>query len=519
VTAAVVDARVPAADVVARAAAALRAGEVVALPTDTVYGLAALPAPAAHTARLFALKGRAADVPVAVLCASPDQGLALADPAGLTAPVRRIAARLWPGPLTLVLPRRPGLGYALGEPAGTIGVRCPDHPLVRALAAEVGPLATTSANLHGEPTPPDAAGVATVFGDGVGLVLDGGPCGGEPSTVVDCTGPEWRVLRAGAVTGADLAAAAGSGDGTLDHLRGHSATVHRAMGTRGELLALVDSAPGGLKSLQAALTTWTDRALVAEVLRRQDAEAPRPAVVAPLPGGGDDYGDLDDLDPPVRLVPSSGDDEDDVDDLHGDAVATSYVVVALPDRWRVVGRGYLAVSDGHRSWAGTSTLVTERDSTRAAIHDAGAIGACLYPGRLLRNLSFTVPEPADIEGRPCWFVEAGPRDGVRAPSSPRELRLHRDLAGIDHRIWFDAATGIVLRHEGSIDGEPCSSTALTDLVFDGSIVGAEFRPPPGAVVRSRHELLRDHLASMGIDPDTVDLDDPVQVRDALRHGG
>ena len=144
-----------------RAAAALRAGEVVALPTDTVYGLAALPASAAHTGRLFALKGRAADVPVAVLCASPDQAPGAGDPAAVTAPTcAGSPARLWPGPLTLVLPRRPGLGLRARRAGGTIGVRCPDHPLVRALAAEVGPLATTSANLHGEPTPPDAAGVA-----------------------------------------------------------------------------------------------------------------------------------------------------------------------------------------------------------------------------------------------------------------------------------------------------------------------------------------------------------------------
>ena len=281
------------------------------------------------------------------------------------------------------------------------------------------------------------------------------------------------------------------------------------MGTRGQLLALVDSAPGNLRTLQAALITWTDRARVTEVRRRQDAGPPGGVgVVTQLPGhpGGHDDGLA-----AASAAALAGD-----DDL-GDAVASSYVVVALPDRWRVVGRGYLAVSDGHRSWAGTSTLVTERDSVRAAIHDAGTIGVCLYPDRLLRNLTFSVPEPADIEGRPCWFVEGSPR--AEARSGPPDLRLHRDLVGVDHRAWFDAVTGIVLRHEGSIDGEPCSTTALTDLVFDQPVVGGEFRPPPGAVVRSRHELLRDHLAAMGIDPDTVDLDDPVQVREALRQGG
>jgi L-threonylcarbamoyladenylate synthase len=190
------------------AAETLRAGEVVALPTDTVYGLAALPWDPGHTGRLFRLKGRGSDVPVAVLCADVGQALGLADGDRMPEGARRIAERLWPGPLTLVLPRRVGLGYALGRPEHTIGVRCPDHELVRALAREVGPLATTSANRHGEATPPTAAGVVEVFGDGLGLVLDAGPCAEPPSAVVDATGHAWRVLRAGRVSEADLAAAA-----------------------------------------------------------------------------------------------------------------------------------------------------------------------------------------------------------------------------------------------------------------------------------------------------------------------
>ncbi len=194
--------------VVAQAAAALAAGGVVALPTDTVYGLAVLPGVDGAAARLFALKGRTAAVPVAVLCADADQALALADPATLGDDVRRLAARLWPGPLTLVLRRRPGLDWPLGEPAATVGVRCPDEPLVRALAAEVGPLATTSANRHGEPTPPDAPGVAGALGTGLALVIDGGPRAGVASSVVDATGPGWGMLRVGPLTLDDVTAAA-----------------------------------------------------------------------------------------------------------------------------------------------------------------------------------------------------------------------------------------------------------------------------------------------------------------------
>lgn len=179
---------------------ALLAGEVVVLPTETVYGLAALPAVPGATGKIFALKGRGADVPLAVLCADADQALALADRPSDA--VQRVAKELWPGPLTLVLRRRPGLGYELGEPATTIGLRCPAHDLVRSVAAQVGPIAATSANRHGEPTPDTAAEVAAIFGDRVAAVVDGGPCDGQPSTVIDATADDpadWVVLRQGAL--------------------------------------------------------------------------------------------------------------------------------------------------------------------------------------------------------------------------------------------------------------------------------------------------------------------------------
>jgi hypothetical protein len=319
------------------------------------------------------------------------------------------------------------------------------------------------------------------------------------------------------------------------------------MRTRGDLLALVDGAPGSLATLQGALTTWTHRELAAAVHRRAEAlaieatgdEAPvvpeELATVARLPGvqggapghdGGDQDLDDDGFGDSADLPgPAAGDPGADLPAPDDPAtIVASYVAVALPDRWRVVGRGHLAVSDGRRSWVGTSTLVTERDSARAAIHDAGAIGACLYPGALLGGLELGTPGPGEIEGRPCWVVDAQPRPDVSGTSlastaAPHALRLHRDLVGVDHRIWFDTATGILLRHEGYVDGEICSWTSLSDLVFDAPLDDGEFRPPPGAVVRSRHELLRDHLSEMGIDPDTVDLDDPAQVRDALRQGG
>lgn len=183
--------------VVERAAKALLGGGLVVLPTETVYGLAALASDPTATRALFEHKGRGVDVPVAVLCADAEQALSLTQ--GAPAMAHELAAAHWPGPLTMVLPRRSGLGWSLGEPVGTIGLRCPAHDLVRALAARVGPLATTSANRHGMPTPSSASEAAAQLLGPVDLVIDGGPLSGAPSTVVDLTGDVPRVLRPGPV--------------------------------------------------------------------------------------------------------------------------------------------------------------------------------------------------------------------------------------------------------------------------------------------------------------------------------
>jgi tRNA threonylcarbamoyl adenosine modification protein (Sua5/YciO/YrdC/YwlC family) len=173
------------------ARAALRAGRVVAVPTDTVYGVAAtLDAASA----LFTVKQRPHDVPLPVLIADVAQldGIVVQP---LPAPATALISRWWPGPLTVVVDRDPGFTVDLGgagDAERTVGVRLPDAAVVRALCASVGPLAVTSANLHGRPTPVEAAGVAAALGDAVAVVVDGGRCEGLPSTVV-------RVTAAGAV--------------------------------------------------------------------------------------------------------------------------------------------------------------------------------------------------------------------------------------------------------------------------------------------------------------------------------
>jgi len=172
------------------AVAALEDCYAIVLPTDTVYGLAALPG---VEDELFRLKGRPAGMPIAVLVA----GLAQAEAIAVVTPAaRRLAQRFWPGPLTLVLPSHDG--------ETTVGVRWPDHPFVLALIERVGPLPTTSANRHGVPTPATAAEAAAALMDAPAVVVDGGPLGLVASTVVDCTGPEIVVLREGAIPASAL---------------------------------------------------------------------------------------------------------------------------------------------------------------------------------------------------------------------------------------------------------------------------------------------------------------------------
>jgi tRNA threonylcarbamoyl adenosine modification protein (Sua5/YciO/YrdC/YwlC family) len=188
------------------ALAVLRGGGVVLLPTDTVYGLAVATVCPGAVEQLFALKGRDRDIPIAVLVADEQQAWGLvAGPVPESA--RRLAAMWWPGPLTLVVARAPGWSVDIGGDGTTVGVRCPDHPLVRDLCRAVGPLATTSANRHGEPTPVSAREAAAAVGH-TGVVIEGGVLAGAASTVVDCTVSPVRVLREGALPAASVEAVA-----------------------------------------------------------------------------------------------------------------------------------------------------------------------------------------------------------------------------------------------------------------------------------------------------------------------
>lgn len=196
----------PPAEVLAVAAEALRAGQVVGIPTDTVYGLAVDPWQPGAADRVFAAKGRPRGVELPVLVADIEQVDWLCDQ--IPGDAARLMNRFWPGGLTVVVPRRPGPGPDLGDNRATVGVRCPDHAVPRGLCGLVGPLATTSANRHGAPPATEATGVADL--PGVAVVLDGGTRSGRPSTVVDCSRPGPPVLlRAGRVAWEDIAAELG----------------------------------------------------------------------------------------------------------------------------------------------------------------------------------------------------------------------------------------------------------------------------------------------------------------------
>lgn len=202
-------------DTVARAVELLRSGAAIVLPTDTVYGLAALPSVPGATDQLWRLKGRRDDKPLAVLVADADQGRELLDlPPAHRGLAEAWITAFWPGALTIVGRRRPAArNLELGPAAlDTIGVRCPADPIVREIARVVGPIAATSANRSGTPTPRTAAEATASLLGSVDLVIDGGPGGELASTVVDLTVEPWRILREGPIGRSDLVAAGSDDD-------------------------------------------------------------------------------------------------------------------------------------------------------------------------------------------------------------------------------------------------------------------------------------------------------------------
>lgn len=186
------------------AAEALHAGGLVVFPTDTVYGIAVDPLNAEAVASVYRIKGRDAGKPLQVILATASQLADIAE--DVPAEAWRLAERFFPGGITLVLKKAKSVPDMVVAGGGTVGVRVPDHPVCQDLVRAFGrPIAATSANRSGGPSPRTAQEAAAQVGDDVTIVLDAGPCPlGMDSTVIDCSTDKPRILRIGAVPVAEI---------------------------------------------------------------------------------------------------------------------------------------------------------------------------------------------------------------------------------------------------------------------------------------------------------------------------
>ena len=195
-----VDPNAPQRDAIEEAAKWIRAGGLVALPTDTLYGLAADPFCIDAVARVFAVKGRSAERALPLIAG--DTAQVVAHLGRLSARGEHLADRFWPGPLTLILPAPRGLARDVTGGLGTVGVRVPDHGVARAICAACDrPVTATSANISGEPASSDPDEIERTLGDRIDVLIDAGPTrGGPPSTIVDVTGAQPALLSTGVIS-------------------------------------------------------------------------------------------------------------------------------------------------------------------------------------------------------------------------------------------------------------------------------------------------------------------------------
>lgn len=181
------------------ATSAIRRGELVVMPTDTVYGIAADAFDPAAVRSLLQAKGRGREMPPPVLISAVTTIDALA--VGLPGYARALIEAFWPGPLTLVCRQQTSLQWDLGDTRGTVAVRMPDHPVAHQILERTGPLAVSSANTTGHPAATTADAAEQMLGDQVAVIVDAGPSlGKNASTIVDVTGSQGRILRAGALS-------------------------------------------------------------------------------------------------------------------------------------------------------------------------------------------------------------------------------------------------------------------------------------------------------------------------------
>lgn len=264
-----------------QAARTVQSGELVAFPTETVYGLGADASSDAAVAKIFAAKGRPADHPLIVHIADAAQVMDYAS--SLPPFADRLIKAFWPGPLTVILPRRPGVAAAAAGGQDSIGLRCPAHPVAQALLQAclqrqppIWGLAAPSANKFGRISPTTAAHVASEFGADL-LVLDGGACAvGIESTIIDCTRGVPVLLRPGAITRDDIARVCGQRPLSKEELSAHTP---RASGT-----LLAHYAPNakvrlmGTEQLRSALQLLGREAPALAVYHRSPLTRPAPGI-------------------------------------------------------------------------------------------------------------------------------------------------------------------------------------------------------------------------------------------------
>ncbi len=186
-------------EAISSASVAVQRGELVVLPTDTVYGIGADAFDATAVQALLDAKGRGREMPPPVLISSATTLDALAT--GVPEYARQLVDRFWPGPLTIVCNQQRSLQWDLGETRGTVAIRMPHHPVAIELLERTGPMAVSSANLTGHPAATDADQAEEMLADAVAVIIDDGPSpGGAASTIVDVRGKNGRILRTGAIS-------------------------------------------------------------------------------------------------------------------------------------------------------------------------------------------------------------------------------------------------------------------------------------------------------------------------------
>lgn len=180
----------------------LLSGGLVAFPTDTVYGVGCLAFQQHAIESIYSAKGRPVEKAIPVLIGDKEDLIKVADEIPIFG--MKLIDRFWPGPLTVLFPKKPTLPEAISSTA-TVGVRVPDHDIARTVLRLAGPMAVTSANISGQPSPTSAQEVFAQLGGRIALIIDGGETpGGVPSTLVDCTGEQIQVLREGPITKEEL---------------------------------------------------------------------------------------------------------------------------------------------------------------------------------------------------------------------------------------------------------------------------------------------------------------------------